>query len=296
MDLQPTRLATAVLAALVAAATGACDQLLPARREVVAAPPADSAAAQPPKPRRARRTGADPEAAPLGAVGEDQAFNLIRRGLRRLVAAEQGFYAENGAYTEDFDRLGFRPDGQAEFRFLWVTREGWAASGTHPALPGRDCVIFVGRVNAAPTSLKYVRTAREGVPACDVTPPPPRRSDAPAPVVSRAADTASALDAVNPFVQMRVDLRNLVRSQEAYHATQGTYARRIEPLALQYFWQRGVTVSILSADARSWSARASHAAQPGKSCVIWYGQVQTRPVTDGRQRSPERSGIPACDE
>jgi hypothetical protein len=286
---------TAALAGVAALSSLACDQLLPMRREVATPPAVDSAGAAAPvakaKPRRAR-----PAAQPVAGMEEDQAFNLIRRGLRRLVAAEQGFFAENGAYTEDFERLRFSPEGDAQIRFLWVTREGWAASGTHPAISGRDCVIFVGRVNAAPTSLKYVRTAREGVPACDVTPPPPRRTDAPAPVVSRAADTGSALDAVNPFVQMRVDLRNLVRSQDAYHATQGTFSKRLEPLALQYLWQRGVSVAILSADAYSWTARASHAAEPGKSCVIWFGPVRVRPVTDGEQRTSERAGIPACDE
>ncbi|HEU5042323.1 MAG TPA: hypothetical protein VFT84_15945 [Gemmatimonadales bacterium] len=285
---------TAALAGAAAVSSLACDELLPVRREVVAAPPADSTQ---PMPAAGKRRRPAPAAAPEAAtvVEEDDAFNLIRRSLRRLVAAEQGFYAENGAYTEDFDRLGFAPERGAQVRMLWVTREGWAASGTHPAIPGRDCVIFVGRVNAAPTSLKYVRTAREGVAACDVSPPPPQRTEAPAPVVSRAADTASALEAVNPFVQMRVDLRNLARSQDAYHATQGTYAKRLEPLALQYLFQRGVSVAILSADAYSWSARASHVAAPGRSCVVWFGPVRARPVTDSLQRSSERSGIPACD-
>ena len=286
---------TAALAGVAAVSSTACDRLLPVRREVVAAPPAvDTAPAAPVA--RSRRRAPSPPADTIPATEEDEAFNRIRRGLRRLVAAEQGFYAENGAYTEDFDRLGFKPDGGAQFRFLWVARDGWAASGTHPAVPGRDCVIFVGRVSAAPTTLKYVRSAREGVTACDITPPPVRGSEAAPPVAARAADTASALEAVNPFVQMRVDLRNLVRSQDAYHATQGTFSRRLEPLALQYLWQRGVTVAILSADPYSWSARASHVAQPGKSCVIWFGPVQIRPVTDAHQRTPEKSGTPACDE
>ena len=284
-------LLSAALVCAVGVSVGGCDQMLPVRRQAAAAPPAaDTTPARAPalRPKPAARKAPS-------RIGEDQAFDLIRRGLRRLVAAEQGFYAENGVYTEDFDRLGFRPEGETQVRFLWLTREGWAASGTHPALPGRDCVIFVGRVNAAPTSLKYVRSAREGVAACDVAPARPQRSNAPSPAVSRAADTASALTAVSPFIQMRVDLRNLVRSQDAYLATQGTYSRRLEPFSLQYLWQRGVTIAILSADAHSWSARASHASRPGKSCVIWYGPVPVRPVTDAQQRSPDRSGVPVCD-
>ncbi|HUF36235.1 MAG TPA: hypothetical protein VMN37_09805 [Gemmatimonadales bacterium] len=290
---QKNGMLSAALVCVVGMSLAGCDQMLPLRRQVAVAPPAaDTAPSPAPVPRR-RPPAA--EAAPTG-IGEDEAFNLIRRGLRRLVAAEQGFYAENGAYTEDFERLGFRPEGETQIRFLWLTRDGWAASGSHPALPGRDCVIFVGRVNAAPTSLKYIRSGREGVAACDVAPTRPQRSNAPVPAVSRAADTASALAAVSPSVQMRVDLRNLVGSQDAYLATQGTYARRLEPLSLQYLWQRGVRVAILSADAHSWSARASHVRQPGKSCVIWYGPVQFRPVTDAQQRSPDRSGVPVCDD
>jgi hypothetical protein len=229
-------------------------------------------------------------------VSEAAAFNQIRRGLRRLVAAEQGFYAENGAYTEDLERLGYRAEGQTTVRFLWLKRDGWAASGTHPALPGRDCVIYVGPVNAAPTSLKLVRSAREGVAACDENPAPRRRGDSAPAAPEPVADTTSALDAVSPTVQMRVDLRNLVLSQNAYRATQGMFSHRTEPLALQYLWHRGVTVTLLSADNQSWAASATHAARPGKNCVIWYGPVPTRPATQAQGKMAGQSGVPACDD
>jgi hypothetical protein len=216
--------------------------------------------------------------------------------LRRLVAAEQGFYAENGAYTEDLERLGYRTEGQTAVKFLWLRRDGWAASGTHPALPGMDCVIYVGRVSAAPTSLKFVRSAREGVIACDETPPPRRTANAPTAPAPAPVDTTSALDLVSPVVQMRVDLRNLVLSQNAYYQTQGIYSRRTEPLALQYLWHRGVTVRVLTADGSSWAARASHASRPGKSCVVWYGAITRRPATQAQGKTPEEAGVPVCDD
>jgi hypothetical protein len=109
-------------------------------------------------------------------------------------------------------------------------------------------------------------------------------------------DTGNALDLVEPNIQMRVDLRNLVRSQDTWYGTQGVYSRRTEPFALQYLWHRGVTITILSANDVSWSARATHANRPGKSCVIWFGPVATRPVTQAQRRTPERPGIPACDD
>lgn len=286
----------------------ACDGLLPDRRQPAfdAAASVESAAGLVERPKSRRRadfnarreTTAEPEAA--------SAFDQIRRSLRVLVAAEQGFYAENGTYSGDLDRLAFRPSGESQVKFLWVTRQGWAASGTHPALPGRDCVVYVGAANAAPTTLRFTRSGREGVVVCDVQPgprpaegsaapvPPAAGSAAPAP--PSVADTGSALDAVNPTVQMRVDLRNLAQAQAAYFATQGIYSRRPEVLQLQFAWQRGVNVTLLQADRRSWSARATHAARPGWSCVIWYGSPSPRPATEAQRKVPERAGVPLCDD
>ncbi len=275
----------------------ACDGLLPDRRQPAldAASSVESAGqVERPKSRRradsnARREAtAEPEAA--------SAFDQIRRSLRVLVAAEQGFYAENGTYSGDLDRLAFRPSGESQVKFLWVTRQGWAASGTHPALSGRDCVVFVGVANAAPTTLRFTRSGREGVVVCDVQPGtrPAEGSAASAP--PSVADTASALDAVNPTVQMRVDLRNLANAQTAYFATQGIYSLRPELLQLQFAWQRGVNVKLLNADRGSWSARATHTARPGKSCVVWYGSPSTRPATEAQRRVPDRAGVPACDD
>jgi hypothetical protein len=226
---------------------------------------------------------------------EATAFDQIRRSLRRLVAVEQTFYAENGTYTEDSERLRYRPEGRAEVRFLWLTREGWAATGVHPALPGRDCVIWVGRVNAPPTSLKYIRSGKEGVPTCDVSPAPRRNDTTPVPP-TRPLDTATAMSEVSPSVQMKVDLRNLNRAQEAWLGTQGAFSRTIEPFALQYVWHKGVTINILSADKWSWSARASFAGRPGKTCVLWFGPVPAKPATEANGFVPDRAGVPVCDD
>ena len=299
------RLALALTCCLTAAT--ACDSLR------VPAPPAQDAthdtAAATPAPattskRQPRRAAADPAL-------EAGRFDQIRRGLRRLVASEESFYAENGVYTEDLSRVGFSPEGETAVRFLWLSRDGWAASGTHPELPGRDCVIYVGRAHGAPTTLKNVRSGREGVPVCDapsaarpVAPVPTKTAAAPsaaAPSPQAAADpappdTGSALDAVDPSIQMRVDLRNLVRSQDTYFGTQGVYARRTEPFALQFLWHRGVTITILTANDASWSARATSARRPGKSCVIWLGPVPHRPATEAQKRVPDQPGTPVCDD
>jgi hypothetical protein len=275
----------------------ACDGLLPDRRQPVfdAAVSVDSAGAQAARPKSKRKhpnAGRDTTAEPVAA----SAFDQIRRSLRVLVAAEQGFYAENGTYSGDLDRLAFRPSGESQVKFLWVTRQGWAASGTHPAVPGRDCVVFVGVANAAPTTLRFTRSGGEGVVVCDVQPRSRAAGGGSAPAPTPVADTSSALDAVNPNVQMRVDLRNLANAQTAYFATQGMYSIRPELLQLQFSWQRDVGITVLNADQTSWSARARHASRPGRSCVVWYGSPATRPATDAQRRVPERAGVPACDD
>ena len=287
-----------LLGLLCLLAAGGCDKIR------IPAPPSQSAGATPAPPSaaaRKRAPGTNRQPKPDAALDAPR-FDQIRRGLRRLVVAEENYYAENGAYTEDLTRIGFNPEGETAVRFLWLSRGGWAASGTHPDVPGRDCVIYVGRAHGAPTTLRDVRSGREGVPVCDATPGPrPHRDTLSRPPVASPApasvpDTGSALDAVNPSVQMRVDLRNLSRSQDTYLGLQGVYSRRTDPFALQYLWHRGVTLTLLSADSRSWSAKATHAARPGKSCVVWFGPVPKKPATESQQRVPEQPATPVCDD
>jgi hypothetical protein len=267
-------------------------------RRIAAGASADTAPdpADPPKASAGRRRLKE---VPGNASLEEENFARVRRMLRRLVTAEETFFAENGTFNEDLAQIGFAADRNTEVRFLWFSRAGWAASGTHSAIAGKDCVVFVGQSRAPPTTLKYVRQGREGVPVCDdasrapeplaASPPPP-----PAPPATR--DTGSALDALSPPIAMKVDLRNLVRSQETYFGTQGAYSRRTEPLAIQYLWHRDVRIKILSADNGSWAAKATHVRFPGKSCVIWFGSMTEKPVTDAQHRQAKEPGVPACDE
>lgn len=284
----------ALLPLLLALASAGCDDSVPDRLpEVMASPPARDSAPPATTPADTEPRPRSRPAAPLKPA-EAEYYAQIRRALRRLVTAEQAFYAENGTYTEDLERVGFRRDGRTEITFVWLRRDGWIASAEHPAMPGRSCVIYVGRVKAAPNSMMYVRGAREGVPTCDDT--PLVRNRAGQLTAAPPTDTTSALDAVAPMIQMRVDLRNLVLSQSAYLAAQGIYSRRIEPLALQYLWHRGVNVRLLNVERDSWSARATHASRPGKSCVVWYGPVAYKPTTYAQRRVPDTEGVPVCDD
>jgi len=285
----PATLCRGLLTTVTLGSVGCSDLSL---RRSAEGTPADtiSEAASSPKP------SSRPPGRPTAAV-ESAAFAEIRHTLRRLVAVEENFFAENGTYSDELSLIGLTPDKNTTIRFLWLSRNGWAASGTHAALAGRDCVVFVGQAQAAPTTLKLVRSGKEGVTICDdASPPPPPPAAPPAKPKPTVADAGSALDLLDPRVVMKVDLRNLAHSQETYFAMQGSYARRTEPMALQYLWHRDVRVKILAADDRSWAAKATHARFPGKSCVIWFGAVTQRPATDAQQRKENRPGTPVCDD
>ena len=106
---------------------------------------------------------------------ERERFASTEASLRRLVVAEETFFAETGTYAT-LERIGFRPEQGTTVRLLWVLRQGWAASAAHSALPGKTCVIFVGPGHRAPRTQKYARAGREGFPVCDgwtLLPPPP---------------------------------------------------------------------------------------------------------------------------
>jgi hypothetical protein len=269
----------------------ACTDLsLPGRAET---PVTDTASTPAKTVRRAEE-----KASPTSLQRDATSFAEIRRSLRQLVAVEESFFAENGTYTDDLSVVRFTPGKNVAVRFLWLSRDGWAASGTHAALPDKDCVIFVGRAESPPTTLKYVRAGRLGVPVCDDEPAPRKPvATAPAsPAPTPPPDTVNTLDLLDPRVVMKVDLRNLAHSQETYFQMQGSYARRTQNLALQYLWHRDVRVRILASDRDSWAAKATHANFPGKSCVIWFGAVSQRPVTDAQRRQADQPGVPVCDD
>ncbi len=205
---------------ILVSVSSACDQLrLPKTPE--SATSAQSASGQtPPKPA--------PRPAPARAINaaseaqEAAAFDGIRTGLRRLVVAEETFFAENGTYTNDLDRLQYKAGPGNSVRFLWMSGTGWAASGTHDGVTGKDCVIYVGRDRGAPTTLKYVRKGKEGVPVCDTS---PRAGAACGQQTSRRGSASDHAAGHDHAVDHDAD-RDFPRQQRARHIQR---SRRSEP-------------------------------------------------------------------
>jgi hypothetical protein len=58
-----------------------------------------------------------------------------------------------------------------------------------------------------------------------------------------------------------------------------------------------VKLQILGATANGWSAKATHRTRPGRSCVIFVGQVSgvELPRTDGDGEMAGEERVPLCD-
>ena len=113
---------------------------------------------------------------------------------------------------------------------------------------------------------------------------------------SAAAQTsAAAAWQATPASVLKNALRSVGAAEERYRAAKGRYAPSLEGLELRL--EPGVRVDILGAGATGWQARATHEAQPGRSCVVVVGALDgvEAPRTDGDHEMAGEEGIPLCD-
>ena len=87
-------------------------------------------------------------------------------------------------------------------------------------------------------------------------------------------------------------LRDLDLLQRTFHEKNGRFAASAFELDMQL--EGNVRVNILESSQKGWSAEATHPDFPGRSCVIYGGEVAYAPATKGDQRptSPNNS---VCD-
>ena len=60
---------------------------------------------------------------------------------------------------------------------------------------------------------------------------------------------------------------------------------------------QGVTIVVISATQRAWSAKGTWDKSPGRSCVVYFGYTTDvkPPITEFEGRRPKQEGEPACD-
>jgi hypothetical protein len=107
---------------------------------------------------------------------------------------------------------------------------------------------------------------------------------------SKAPKSSGQADAV---AAMKGDLRRLVSANEVYHVKNKRYASDVSALS-GFQASSGVTVVLLGASATGWSGKATSAALPGKSCVIFVGAVSAAPKTEAEGLSAPEA-VAVCD-
>jgi hypothetical protein len=99
----------------------------------------------------------------------------------------------------------------------------------------------------------------------------------------------------NPSQSVLLSLRSLARSEEQYLETRMRYAGSVD--SLRFKPEPGVTVVVISATQRSWSAKGMWDKSPGRSCVVYFGYTSEvkPPITEFEGRRPKQEGEPVCD-
>ena len=113
--------------------------------------------------------------------------------------------------------------------------------------------------------------------------------------VDALAQTASAAWQSTPASILKNSLRDVVAAQDRYRATHPMFASSVE--ALQLNPGTDVKIQILRVTAGGWRAKATHRARPGRSCVVFVGQLGglELPKTDGDGEMAGEERVPLCD-
>jgi hypothetical protein len=107
-------------------------------------------------------------AAPQPGTNVSQTLDAMKGDLRRLVSANEVYRAEKGQYAASVDALrGYHPSAGVTVTILQASSTGWAGQATAASVPGKSCVIGVGKVATPPTTLADKRSGAEAVAVCD---------------------------------------------------------------------------------------------------------------------------------
>ena len=114
--------------------------------------------------------------------------------------------------------------------------------------------------------------------------------------VLAAQNSAPAGWQATPASMLKGALRSVTAAQERYRAAHGVYAAAVDRLDVRP--ENGIRVEILFAGRTGWQAKASHASQPGRSCVVFVGGLGDveAPRTDADREMAGEEGIPLCDQ
>jgi len=84
----------------------------------------------------------------------------LRADIRNLITAEEAYFYDNSAYTNNITSLNLRMTTGVTVSFGAATAGGWSAKVTHPMAWPIECAVFFGSAPA------YAPATSEGLIAC----------------------------------------------------------------------------------------------------------------------------------
>jgi hypothetical protein len=113
--------------------------------------------------------------------------------------------------------------------------------------------------------------------------------------IDALAQNASAAWQSTPASVLKNSLRDVVAAQDRYRVTHPIFASSVE--ALQLNPGAEVKIQIMRVTPGGWRAKATHKARPGRSCVVFVGQLggMELPKTDGDGEMAGEERVPLCD-
>ena len=211
-----------------------------------------------------------------------EAIATMSKDLRRLIEYQQMYALNFYHFTDTVALTGFEPSDGVSVELLWARDDALAARADHAMHPGYSCVIWTGRVlsrDSIPVTEVDRKSPPEGLPLCDGD--------------GIGRDIAER-DLAIGF--MRATLWRLAYTQARHEMQHGSFADQL--MALEGFAANEQTqVELLFTSPRGWVARTTHPSAPGRSCVVWGGEVKgrDRPATAQRNDKPRKAGEVVCD-
>ncbi len=126
--------------------------------------------------RTARQTVAGPALAGEAPGDEETIFRALRHQLKELIRSQDQVRLEHGGFALAFgsgaQALAFVPPAGVSITFGYADSFGWTATASHAQLPGKTCVVWVGRIppERRPTTRFDGNRGGDSEVVCDLVP------------------------------------------------------------------------------------------------------------------------------
>ena len=104
------------------------------------------------------------------AVSRPSAAATLKNALRSMAAAQAEYRVKGGRYADSVQQLKLRLEPDVGVEVTAASASGWQGRAMHRDQEGKNCVIFVGRIEgreAPRTQGDREMAGEDGVPLCD---------------------------------------------------------------------------------------------------------------------------------